>query len=73
MKTKQYSEVIEDSDGKKLVLKCDNKTKEERIKCEEECKNDIICARFNVGLKHRDAYCERKKAKLLRKLIVRKI
>ena len=32
MKTKQVSEVIEDSDGKKMILKSDDKAEEERIK-----------------------------------------
>ena len=59
-KTKQDSEIIEDSDSKKLVLICEHESKEEIIKCEKEHKNDSICARSIIGLKHRNRYYERK-------------
>ena len=56
VKTKQDSEVIEDSYGKKLVLACDDKAKEEGMKCKEERENDNVCARGNVCFKHRDRH-----------------
>ena len=39
---------------------CDQKAKEERVKCEEDLKNDKIRGRGNLDLKHRDRHYERK-------------
>ena len=36
------------------MLKCYMKSKEERVKCEEQHKNKIISARGNIGLKFRN-------------------
>ena len=53
---KQDSEVIEDTDGKKMMLNFYNKAKEEINKFEKEHKNKRIWARVNIGLKHRSRY-----------------
>ena len=66
VKTKQDTEVIEDSDGKKMLLKCDNKAKYERIKCEQEHKNGSIWTRGKIGLKHRRRYVERKLSEVIK-------
>ena len=68
VKTKQDMKEIGDSHGKKLVLECDDKAKEERLKCEGEHKNDNVRVRGNVCLKHRDTHFEIKIIEAIKKI-----
>ena len=68
VKTKQDNEEIENSYGKKLALECDQKTKEERVKFEEDCKNDNIRVRVNTALNHTDINCESKASEVIKKI-----
>ena len=56
VKTKQCSIENDNSKGKRMVLKCDTKSKEAPIKFKEECKNESVCVRGNIGIKFRDTY-----------------
>ena len=56
------------------MLECDQKAKEERVKCEEDYKNDNVRVRENTGLNHRDRCCERKASEVIKKIdIMRKL
>ena len=54
VKTKQDSNETDNNNGKRMVLKCDAKSKEEWIKFDEEHKNDSVCVRENIIIKCRD-------------------
>ena len=48
------------------MLKCYMKSKEERVKCEEQHKNKIISARGNIGLKFRNRTHEKRLSKVVK-------
>ena len=44
------------------------KSKYERAKCKELCKNEIIGARGNIGLKFKNKACESKVAEIVKRI-----
>ena len=49
-----------------VVLKYDKKSKEERAKCEEQCKNERVGVRGNVKLRFRKRLCERRVSEVIK-------
>ena len=52
VKSKNETEEANNNEGKTLLLLCDMKSKEERLKCEENCKYEKISTRGNIGIKY---------------------
>ena len=73
VKTKQDSSENVNSEGKRIMLKCDAKSKDTRFKCEEEHKNNSACVRGDFGIKCRDRHGERKTSEVIKKWTARKI
>ena len=55
MKNQQKNEELNNSKVKLTVPKCDKKSKEERIKCKEQCKNECVIFKgsASLNLRHR--------------------
>ena len=54
MKTKKEVAEIENKEGKIMMLSCNVKSKEERVKGEENCKNERASTRGKNGIKFRN-------------------
>ena len=68
VKTTKEIEETHTSKGKIIVLKCDLKSKEERVKCEEQHKNERIAVRGNIGLQFRNRLHESRVTKVIKKM-----
>ena len=68
MKTTKEAEEIDNSKGKIMLLKCDLKSKEERVQCEDKCENERAGAKGNIGLQCRNRSCERRTSHVFKRI-----
>ena len=68
-KTKKQVEEDINGKGTLMVIKCDNKSKEEMIKREEQHKNEIMGVLGNIILQHRHRVHERRVSKVIKQQI----
>ena len=68
MKPKKEVKGTNHSKGKMMVLECDKKSKEERVKCEDQCRSERVGVRGNIGLRFRNKFCERRASKAIKNI-----